>query len=121
MEKKIDPFIFNQKFGGNLTLPSMLKVLFNLIRVYVAYGFCCSSFHAEQEILGFLRNVIRVRANEFTQAYGTKGKYNNERMIKKYEKRLPLLIDNLRKAPKGQSGIKVKVEGAVVAEHLYFI
>lgn len=52
----------------------MLKVLFNIIRVYVAYGFCCSSFHAEQEILRFFRNVIRVRANEFTQAYGTKDK-----------------------------------------------
>ena len=66
--------------------------------MFVAYGFSCSSYKAEQEILRVFRNLnrIRVRAKEFTQTYKVREKYNNnkERLIQ--ERRLPLLIINLR-------------------------
>lgn len=64
-----------------------------MIRVYVAYAFCCPSYLAEQDIVRFFSNLIHSRAKYFFKAHRPKD-YLQEKLILflLYEKRLPPLI-----------------------------
>lgn len=55
--------------------------MFALVKIYVTYAFCCSSHFAEQEIVRYFGNLIRVRANEYIKAYRPKDHLQKEILL----------------------------------------
>lgn len=51
------------------TLSAFLRILLSLIKVRIAFAFTCTEQRSQAEILRYFNNLIRIRANEFLQAF----------------------------------------------------
>jgi hypothetical protein len=83
---------------------TFLRTLFPLIKIRLAFAFCCSYQYSEEEIISYFQNLIRERANEFLKGKGKKHPQQG-RQIGYLLNKLPLLVKiyKIRMREKGLS------------------
>lgn len=67
-KKKLTVEYIMSKMNKKKNLSAFLLTLFSLIKTRVAFAFSCSFQYSEQEIIGYFKNLIWVRVNDFLKA-----------------------------------------------------
>lgn len=81
------------KIENKKNLSAFLPALLSSIKPLIAYSFSCSHQYSEQEIIGYFKNLIRARANDFIKAHGQKQLLKREgKIIDVYLKKIPKLV-----------------------------